>query len=48
MKVLFTTLFLEEAVKYVDARPNEHLIIDRDVFSGRYHVLDPCRVANAN
>ena len=48
MKVVFATLLIEEAIQYVDARPAENLIIDQDLFSGRYHVLDPFRVANAS
>ena len=38
MKIVFTTLILEEAIAYCDKRKLQDLIIDRTI-CGRYNVL---------
>ena len=38
MKIVFTTIILEEAIAYCDKRKLQDLIIDRTI-CGRYNVL---------
>lgn len=40
MSVVFTSLFRAECIAYCDARPKLNLIIERDIFSGRFNVLE--------
>jgi hypothetical protein len=37
--IVFTSLYLEEAVAYCDANPNKNLMIEHDWFTGQYRVL---------
>lgn len=38
MDIVFTTLYMEEAIAYCDANPSKNLTIEHDWFTGRYHV----------
>ena len=40
MPVVFSSLFEEECVAFLDRNPSRNLIIERDIFSGRFNVLD--------
>lgn len=39
MNIVFTTLHEEHAVTYCARRPNQNLIIERDMFSGKFNVI---------
>ncbi len=39
MNIVFTTLIESAAYAYCDAYPNQNLIIERDMFSGKFNVL---------
>ena len=39
MNIVFTTLYEEHAVTYCARRPNQNLIIERDLFSGKFNVI---------
>ena len=40
MPVVFSSLFESECIAFLDRNPSRNLIIDRDLFSGRFNVLD--------
>ena len=39
MEIVFTSLFIEEAMAYCFARPSQNLRVERDMFSGRFSVI---------
>lgn len=39
MKIVFTCLYIEDAMAYCFDRPDQNLIVRMDVFSGRMNVL---------
>ncbi len=40
MPIVFTSLYLEHCIRYCDKRPRQNLIIEKDIFSGKYNVLN--------
>jgi|19_taG_2_1085344.scaffolds.fasta_scaffold33630_4 hypothetical protein len=40
MKTLFSSLFLADCERWLDSHPDVNGIIDKDMFSGQYLVLD--------
>jgi len=39
MNIVFTTLYEEHAIAYCARRSNQNLIIERDLFSGKFNVI---------
>ena len=40
MPIVFTSLYLEHCIRYCDKRPRQNLIIEKDLFTGKYNVLN--------
>ena len=40
MKILFKSYWVEECMAWLEARPKVNGMIEKDRFSGKYHVLD--------
>jgi hypothetical protein len=40
MKIVFMALFIEDCLAWLDDHPDVNGIIEKDIFSGRYNILD--------